>query len=220
MRWKLWLGWASGALLATAIPGHLYLHYYQYEVPVACVAGGWAAAGLLARPVARWVAVGLGLGLSIAHELPSYRLTPDEWSAAKGVGDFAEQQRLGQRLGRLLRPGERFWEDGQDNTLYFAAGTSPVSGLLYPDPLRTGPGARANQARLWAELTAARPDVIVTRTVRLSGADMPLPHLADWMKQQYVPVDSVTTDCPGFRVHVRRDSRLLRTLALRAATAP
>ena len=218
-RWWVWLGWAAGVWLTVAAPGWFFPHYYQLWLPPACVAGGWAAAALVGRR-AGWVAVVVVVGFAIAagHEAPFYRLSPTQWADAKGAGNFAQQQVLGERLGRLLWPGERFWVDGHDNSLYFYARQSPVSGLLFPDPLRYGPQAPGYRRRLWAELTAARPALIITRTVRLSGGDMPLPKLPDRLRSDYVAVPAVTAGCPGFVAQVRRGSDLLRRLS--AATGP
>ena len=219
-RWVLCGAWAAGAVLATALPGHLFPHYYQYEIPLACVAGGWAAAALLGRGgrgpgVARGLAVAAAFAVAAGYEVPNYRLSADQWCRAKGTGDFAEQRRLGRWLAGTLGPGERFWDDGQDVTLYYEARQSPLSGLLFPDPLRTGTTAQthAYRDRLTAEITAARPDVIVTCPATLANEGFRDPPLWRWVEQNYAVVPSAVPDCPDFAVRVRRGSDLERRLA-------
>ena len=165
--WRLWLFWAAGAWGMVVAPGYFLAHYYQLLMPPLCVAGGWAAAGLLRRPgVLPRVAVVAALVAVVVRQGSQYRLSPERW-ARDGFADvpyfdndFARHRAVGRQLDALLRPGETFWNLGEDNTLYFASGRSPPVGLLYLDPVVVGPDIPGHWRRLMADLdrAPARPD--------------------------------------------------------------
>ncbi len=213
--WGLWLAWAAGTWPAVALPGQLFPHYYQYWLPVACVAGGWSAAALLAAkprvPAGlRWGIVGTTLAaVAVRQGWPYVRLTPDGWAAEKYPGgNYVQQKYLGRYLTRtLLRPGERFWVAGDDTSLYFESGQSPVSGLMYVGPLTLGDETAGYNRRLVDDLGRSPPDlVILSPLIERFPADAPV-HA--WLAAHYVPWVT-TLGRPTYRMRVRKGSDLQR----------
>ena len=216
--WRLWLFWAAGAWGMVVAPGYFLAHYYQLLMPPLCVAGGWAAAGLLRRPgVLPRVAVVAALVAVVVRQGSQYRLSPERW-ARDGFADvpyfdndFARHRAVGRQLDALLRPGETFWNLGEDNTLYFASGRSPPVGLLYLDPVVVGPDIPGHWRRLMADLDRAPPDLIVvsTRTVKALAPTAPL---FPWMRAHYAVAHTGDLGRPTYQIFVRRGTDLYRRL--------
>ena len=223
--WGLWIAWVVGAWPAVALPGQFFGHYYQYWLPVACVGGGWAAAGLLAakpRLVAplRWGLVTLGLAIPLYHDgWPYLHLTVDGWADEKYPGgNYVQQKYLGRYLPRhLLKPNERFWVAGDDTSLYFESRQSPLTGLLYVDPMTTGDATAAFNRRLVDDLARHPPDLVLLSPLILRfPQDAPI---HPWLAAHYVPWLNPLGG-RAYHLMVRRGSDLARRLGIASATVP
>ncbi len=211
-RWLLWTCWAVGTWATVALTGKVYAHYYELWVPPACVAGGWAAAGLWRTGGGRaWVAVVLA-GVAV-RQGGQFLLTPDQWVQRQfPYYSVADQNAFGRRLGTFLRPDESFWELGEDNSLYFLSGHSPPSGLLYIDPLIYGGETAAHWRRLLADLDRRPPDLVVLSSdwrtfFKADAAVFP------WLRANYDPWRTTTVGRTTYTLFVRRGGRLQRRLA-------
>ncbi len=211
----LWFAWAIGTWTAIALPGQFFPHYYQLAMPVLIIAAAWGGETLLAagpgigRLIGR-LAVAAGFIFAIAQQLKFYQIPGEQWADAKDFGNFSEQYRLADRMRATLRPGETFWNFGQDTTLYFATGQSPPTGLIYLDPLKSGPNTGQYWHRLMNQLNETRPDLIVlTRSQYWTvGTDTPV---FPWMDQNYETV-GVDPAFPSYALLVRKDSELRNRL--------
>ena len=175
--WALLLALVAGTWVAVSLPGHFYLHYYQYWLPVLClsVAVGWDLLRRLptraATRLAHSFALVILLAVLAAHRVPFTRWTPEDWSRAKYGEQLIEARRWGRRIGELLRPTETMWTLGSDPSLYLYAGKRPPTRLLvdYPWALinRREERFRALGQRLLEEsaeqLASARPDLVAAR---------------------------------------------------------
>ena len=199
-----------------ALPGRCFPHYYQCYVPPLCVAAGWSAGRLLGPT--RWpravgpLAVAVVLVAVACRQLPPYRWSPSEWSNRKYESEnFVEQAYLARRLMTILRPGERFWILGQDNTVYFMTGQSPVTGLLYLEPIIDGGNGAIYWPRLIADLNRADPPLVVVHF----PWDYDLPPDAPvipWLHARYVSAGTNLT-CPSYDLYVRRgNDEMMRKL--------
>ena len=209
-RWIVWVGWAVGTWAVVALPGAFFPHYYQCWIPPLCVAGGWAIdrlcggrRGLAGPAVVAVVLVGLA-----ARELPPYGWGPDRWAAEKYPSEnFAEQVAVGRQLADVLGPvGARFWVFGSDPTLYFAARQSPVTGLMYLEPLIDDPDP-SGWRRLVADLDRARPAVVLVRRSFMPWVPADCPARA-YVAAHYRPVDPAPglPTATSYGVWVRRDA--------------
>ena len=222
--WVVWTGWAVGTWLVVALPGRFFPHYYQAWLPPMCIAGGWAA-GRLVMTATRWpVTVGRAAVTAVAiavaaRQLSAYRLSPRDWANQKYPDqNFVEQAYLGHRLAQVLRPGERFWVLGQDNTIYFTAERSPPSGLLFLEPLMDVRN-RSYLPRLIADLDRTRPAVVVERFPCRNWLPPGNP-VVPWLAAHYVPAGTNLT-CLDYDLWVRRgDADLLARLQHPPPAAP
>jgi hypothetical protein len=136
----------------------------------------------------------------------------------KNVGHFEEDEKLGEALRTFLKPGERFWNLGQENTLYFAARRSPPSGLLYMDPWLSGDEAAAYQQRLMRDLNRTKPPLVVVSLAwgplyesKLASPSCPI---EPWLRADYLKT-SINFGCPDYLLLVRRGTDLQRRIANR-----
>jgi len=217
--WLLWTAWALGTWTAIALPGQFFPHYYQLAMPVLVMAAGWCAEDLIFvqsrgfRILGR-LSVLACFPLAIWGQFRFYSIPGSQWADAKNFGNFSEQYRLADRINATLKPGEQFWNFGQDTTLYFASHRSPPTGLLYLDPLKPGQGAPQYWQRLLTQLHQTRPDLIVlTRSQYWSvGADAPI---FPWLDQNYIAL-GVDPAFPSYALLVRNDSELRGRLSIRS----
>ena len=209
----VWAGWAVGTGLTVALPGYFFAHYYQLWVPPMCVAGGVAVGRLLRGgrglpALARGAAVTVVMAILAVRELRPYAWPADEWPAHKAwYENFGEQAYLARRLAAVLRRDESFWVFGSDNTLYFMTGRSPVTGLLYVEPLLDDPKG-VGWARLTADLDRARPALVLIRLVHLDWLNRSGP-LRAWILAHYDPTPA-NLSCPSYGFWVRRGDADLR----------
>ena len=202
--WLVCGGWAAGAFVTVALPGQFWPHYYQVWIPLACVAGGWAAGGLARspRPLGR-VTVVAALTLMAARQAQWFAVAPYDWADRKYPGrNFAEQDYLGRRLASILRPGETFWVLGSDLTIYFTAGHSPPSGVIYMEPLLDPYNGRVVD-HLMADLQRTNPPLVVVAFPwdHLLPASLPI---VPWLHAHYDRLRTNLT-CGTYDLYVRRD---------------
>ena len=220
-RWWIWLAWAAGTWATVAVTGKIYAHYYELWLPVACVAGGWAAAELWravpAGTGARRAAVaGVLVALAI-REGGQFLLPPAEWVRRQfPYYDVAAQNEFGRRMGTFLQPSESFWELGEDNNLYFLSRHSPPSGLLYIDPLIYGSDTPGYWRRLLADLDRRPPDLVVLST-DWEKFFTPAAPVYPWLAAHYDPWVQTTVNRTTYTLLVRRGGSLQRRLR---ATSP
>jgi hypothetical protein len=184
-RWGLLLAWAIGTWATVALTGMVYAHYDQLWLPIACVAGGWAAAELW-RSRAGTVVVGLALAAMAVRQGGQFLLTPDQWVQRQfPYYSVANQNEMARRLNDLLRPGETFWAMGNDNALYFLTRRSPPSGLLYLDPLLYGGDTDRYWRRLQSDLERRPPDLVIFSTDWTRLMYPPKTPIYPWIDQHY-----------------------------------
>ena len=215
----MWLAWVFATWLAEALPGRLFPHYFQYWLPVWCVTGGVAAGAIVgstrAIPSAlRYGVILLAFGFALLRQGQVLRLSPDQWADVKYPGgNYTQQKYLGRYLTeKLLRPGETFWVGGDDVSLYFESGISPLTGLIYTDPMVQGKGPRVEyyNRKLVSDLSVHPPDlVLLTPLIQQFPPDAPI---FQWVRDNY---DLWGTPVGGrvYHLYVRRGSALARRVA-------
>lgn len=183
-----WWAWILGSFLSISITGRYYPHYFQLLIPPLCLAScwGWGAAVQWSGPAAglrRSVSWAV-LAVTVSLVVPPYRLDPTQWSLLKYGGDptFIETREAAGRIKALLRPGETFFNWGDESGLYFYSGQDPVvslwgaTGLDVTDPRR--------QARVLGELKAHPPDLLVVSNGYLKEIRSEGP-VAVWLRGHY-----------------------------------
>ena len=225
--WKIWACWAIATFFAVALPSFFYPHYYQMWIPVFCVAGGWSAAALLqsAEISLFWSYRALILKAVVVFcfvELACRQIQPYRLSAEQRMeveyppapffnNDFFTQTQLARSLDQVLLPHETFWNLGWENTLYFVSHRSPPSGILYQEPLERGANVMKRWQQLMDDLNRVHPDLVVISLRDLQHLPKGSP-VFPWLSANYVAIQYVLFDQPGFQVVVRRDSPLLDRL--------
>jgi hypothetical protein len=206
-RWVLLGALAVGTMVAVALPGRFYPHYYQLWIPVLTIGAGWAAAelGRVGPRVLGPLAGAAALLFLVVFQLPLYELPPDDWSRAKYRSDiFVAERDLARELRTLLLPGETFYEFGAETGLYFETGQRPLSGAFYAYPLLSGPVAGALTARAIADLERRPPELFVVVDWVLGATTHPL---RQWTQTRYRPAPGEPRRGP-FLLLVRRGSAL------------
>jgi hypothetical protein len=142
-----------GSLLAIAIPGRFYPHYYQLLLPPLVLAAAVGLSKALIRPGIRRYGAISGLVVLVVIQVQSLRLSPDEWSRRKYGDVFVDELRLAECVRNLVRPGEVFWQLASQPGLYLLTETIPASGVIYDYPLLPGSPVRDRlAARVIADL--------------------------------------------------------------------
>jgi hypothetical protein len=212
--WLVLLAWAVGTFLSIAVIGYRYSHYYQLWLPICCIAGGWACAGLTGKPrrvapVVGYAAIVVCFAFLVFRQASEFALTPRQWAKRQfGYCDLLAENQLAIDLGHALKSDEQFWELGEDNCLYFISGHSPPTGLLFIDPYVFGDETKAYTARLLNDLDRSKPSLVVLSddwNFLIPGDSAIFP----WLKQNYV-VWETPLGFPHYRLLVRRGSALQR----------
>jgi hypothetical protein len=229
-RGALLAAFAAGTLIAVVLPGQFHPHYYQLYLPPLAIAAG-AGVGALARRagprggVLATTAGALAVLLLVQHQLPFYRLPPEDWSRRKYGETFVESETVARTVRGLLGPGETLFEWGAETGLYFYSGRSPASGVFYAYPLLTPPSpSRRLDARVIRDLDAAPPELFVIHTAavygRRPGASYPV---LDWFARRYRPLPGRERQ-GSYLFYARRggalEARASRVAIARAAVSP
>jgi hypothetical protein len=193
-----WLAYAVGAYAAVAMPGHSFPHYFQLWLPILCIGAGWTAGDYENEPVIDPAIIGglvSAVVILVATQMPAYFSEPNEWSLKKYGPIFIQTETLAKNLNTMLRPGEEFFQFGNEPGLYFYSNRRPPSGVLFNYPLTEGPATRELSRRVAAELEVSRPELLVleNRTRTVVTPDHPL---YQWMSHRYVLISSGTTEVP------------------------
>jgi 4-amino-4-deoxy-L-arabinose transferase-like glycosyltransferase len=205
-------------IIEISLPGKFFPHYYQYWLPVLCVGAAWGAEALRRACPARFgaaaphVAAAFALVCLLIHEAPFYRLSATEWSRLKYGDQFVNSARFAREIDRLLLPNETFYVWGSAPELYYYTRRSPPCGVLYSDPLNTGPEVLDLSVRTLIYVARVNPELFI---VRLED-DQVFGHLRDhpvsrWFMERYHPLP----DRPfryGFAIFVRTGGALDRRL--------
>lgn len=206
----LFLALVAGTYAAVALPRFFHPHYYQLWLPVMTAGAGWAI-GLLvwAAPwryarLSHVVAAALAV-IVIVYEAPAYRFPPDDWSRIKYRSEiFVFSKEVGREIDGLLAPGETFYEWGNETGLYFESRRPPPTGIFFAYPLVVGPLADDLSARVVADLTRVRPELVVALRMAF---DPEFSHpVLDWVRLEYRPIRD--PERGPFLLLVRRGGRL------------
>jgi len=208
----LWVAWVVGTWVAVSLPGSFFRHYYQLWLPVVvvgCCLGQWC----IAQVDRHWLVHGAGvllLLLFLFHELPFYQIPAEDWSKKKYGDLFITCERLGKELNQLLRPEETFYEFGNESSLYFYSQRSPVTGIVWADPLLQKPFAAKYSQRVVAELEKAPPDLFIINQpiAMVAGGYHPV---VQWFSTRYLPLPKNPVRGPS-KLFVRRGSELEKRL--------
>ena len=206
--WVFLLAFAAGAQVAVRLPGHAFPHYYQLWLPPLVIGAGWSVALLQRTLPVRLAPLSYGTAgvvclVLLALEWPCYKLPAADWSVKKYGGIFLETEQLAGRIDKLLAPGESFYEWGSESGLYFTSGRQPLSGIVFADPVLSGPEAQNLCRRLLSELERSRPDLVVVNYSTLHQTAPGHPMLG-WLQQNYRPL----AEADLFLLLARKDSRL------------
>jgi hypothetical protein len=192
--------YAFSALIAVALPGYFYAHYFQLLVPPLCLGFGWLATAFAKRGGAVLVRgtpalVVLCLAVLIVFEARSY-LMPAE-TALHNVGTprrgplsgtyhqelYLETQELGRRLGGTLHGDEMLYQWGEESGLYWYSGKRPPA-TVSRWVLISGPQAGRLTQQTLKSLMARPPDlvVVVANRVLEHGRSHPV---FEWIRLHY-----------------------------------
>jgi hypothetical protein len=190
--WLLLGGLIIGSHIAFALPGKLFPHYYQYWLPVVAVTAAWTIEewGRFAERYSLWVKCYTGsiiLVFMVAYEFPNYKISPAEWSQKKYREIFVESKEMGEEIRRILKPGETFYEWGNESGLYYYSLRSPPSGVLFQYHLsKKWPYSASLVNRLVKDLEKAQPELFLIPERLVSGINFPNPVLS-WFCTRYRP---------------------------------
>ena len=168
-----------GALIAIALPGTFYPHYFQLILPPLI---------LSARIPSRTVGF-LALLLLCLYEGPSYRLTPEQWSIEKYGNEPLVTQRVGRDLSELLAKDETFYNWGTQTGLYFWSRRDPPTGAFYNFYLLTGPSAEALSELTIDDLNRTKPELFIALEPRVALAPQVYENhpIYAWARARYRP---------------------------------
>jgi hypothetical protein len=207
--WLLLSCYGTGAMVAVALPGQFYRHYFQLLLPPALVAVGWATAssGRLLRKRWSWAphAVACAALLSLAaSEARSYLSTPEELLQGAYAERYLAARELGRRLESMLLPHETLYHLGNESGIYFHSRRRPPTTLLGWSLLR-GPLADRLTRRTLDDLERQPPDVVVVPDY-FPGAHADHP-VYEWVAKRYVAIEVLEElEARHFALLVKRDS--------------
>ncbi len=95
------------------------------------------------------------------REWPSTRLWAADWSRVKAGDGAVESYNLARNLDDVLKPGETFYEWGNETQLYYLTRRDPPSGVFTCDPLIQGPLAESLSLRVAEDLRRHPPDLFL-----------------------------------------------------------
>lgn len=188
------IGACLGALIAIALPGRFYLHYYQLILPPLILLFG-ASLAPLRPPVARLRAILFPVAaLAVALVGKVELLSPTR--AAPGLGDplfnqpHKDAQRVGEAIGGLLKPGDAVYEFGAEPAIYYFAKTEPFIPVLHYKALLEGPDSTEFTKRTLAVLEERVPRWVVVEDSALADAGWEHPIIA-WFRREYRASEAV-----------------------------
>ena len=123
---------AAGSLLALALPGNFFWHYYQLILPNICIATGLVAAVPFGWNKLRSTLLGAVTIVVFYFNARHYTLTPTQWTLLEfhdPIDVLCVQ--LQTDLKALLGPGQTFFEWGDEPQLFFYANRPSPTGYLF-----------------------------------------------------------------------------------------
>lgn len=184
--WVAMGGLAIGTAITVAMPGHFFSHYYQLWFPF-LVIGSALSAGLLERifPGVKPVRLFFPAVLvaMLINEVPAYFRTAQEWSFEKHGSIFVEMDYLAKRIRAALKPGQTFFQFGEETELYFDTGMRPPTTIHVG--VFEGPLAPVLSKRTMDDLTAHPPELLVVGKQRWLGLEHPI---WNWIAENYVVI--------------------------------
>ena len=94
-------------------------------------------------------------------EWPHYQMWASDWSKLKAGDGAVETYNLARNLDNVLKPGETFYEWGDETQLYYLTRRDPPSGVFTCDPLMAGPLAESLSLRVAGDLRRHPPDLFL-----------------------------------------------------------
>jgi hypothetical protein len=191
--WLLLAVYGAGAAVAVALPGQFYRHYFQFLLPPALVAMGWATVSIGRILNGRWAWVPHGVAALVllfvaANEVGSYRSSPEESLRGAYAERYLAARELGRRMDSLLLPGETLYHLGNESGIYFHS-RRPLPTTLLGWSLWSGPLADRFTRRTLDDLERQPPDVVVVpHDLPTSRADHPV---VEWIVDRYVFVNGL-----------------------------
>jgi hypothetical protein len=187
--WILLLALVVATHIAILLPGQYSAHYYQLWLPPLAIGAAWTVSLLrqILRPGQSWLSyavAGVACGTLVFLEAPNYETSPEDWSVKKYGNIFAESERLARQIDVLLSPNETFYEWGAESGLYYTSGRQPPSGIMFADPMLTGPVAAKLSRRLIDDLDHAKPELLVVEWQMLKKTPRDHPALK-WFDEHY-----------------------------------
>jgi hypothetical protein len=211
--WALLGAWWLGTFVAVALPGMFYPHYFQLWLPLLAAATGLFVTGLgrlaIARPQRVSILAGtVLLATLLAAELPTYFLSPQQWSIRKYKHDlFVQSQQAARQLTGLLAPQDGLYDWGAESGLYFDTGRRPPSGIFFSLPLESPSIAAAAEHRLLVDLQAHPPELVILRRDHLDYYLSGAISVTRWLVERYDPL-ALPGFPPKFCVFARRGGPL------------
>jgi hypothetical protein len=212
-QWFLFFSFWVGSVLAVVCTGKYFPHYYQLWLPFLAIGGGWAAEMIADRvkpfsaPL-RWAPALLCLGWLLIHEIPTYFLDADQWSAQKYGYSFSDCRWLGKIVGETLKPDETFLLWGDTPSIYFYSQKSPPTGVIILAAL-SGPMAQPLTDRLFKDLAEKKPEMLIVDDFQYH--DYYRHFLTKYGKWKYYPANG------HFILMVKKGGALEKRLGLKPA---
>jgi len=189
LRLALWMAYCLGAIIAIALPGCFYQHYFQLWLPPAAMGAGW----LLYKSLAKGRM--LGTGLILASLLPIlclriYQSTiPSDQIPLYKYGDehgpeALESKKIGLWIKENIDPNVLVYEWGAEPGVYFWAQRPCPVGLVTNYPLMMGsPNFIARFTnKLLQQLKQLRPPLIVANKQALVQGN----YVLEWLAANYM----------------------------------
>lgn len=216
-RWAVVAAGYFGALGIAAVAGFWFPHYVQLVIPPAALAAGagvasWSSGGWRWPVRAASLAAGLACVAGLTWvQAPHFRASAREWSRLKYGEVFITTHEFGQRLDRMLAPGETFFMLGSSTGLYFESRRSPPAGVFYDYPTLMGPLVNRCNDRVVRDLERTRPEATVIVSIDFTARTPPTSPILQWLRRNYVPLP-VQTPSPSIMVLGLRGGRLQREM--------
>lgn len=205
---RLLLAYVAGAAVAVALPGQFFPHYFQLLIPPVAMAAAICAAGAFRRwaiaPPATAIGAAVLVAFLAADSVAAYRIT-DAGLRARHGERYTPAEALAAEINGLLRPGETFFDWGNEAWLYFYTGRRPAAGVFFADHARTSALADRVAGRAVAQLKESRPEIVVVSRWRPDEKVFGNP-VGRWIKHHYVALPG--HDHGFLYLMARRDGRL------------
>ncbi len=187
--WVLWFSYLFSILPQILGSGHYPPHYYQLLFPPLVIGGAWGAAemgGSLKKTLKSLVFLpgGLVLAILVLHEIPFYLEPAQTWSEWKYGDLFLQSCQVGKEINRMLKPGETFYEWGNETGIYYYSLHFPSSGIFFSYPLLKGPMAGNMTRRVIQDLEKNKPELFILPITDMVSTGIRHPVL-EWFRDRY-----------------------------------